>query len=140
MKRHLSQPVGVGAFEGQQGMSPAFASAVADTDISSFIADIDASDIVPAAMAGRATGANASPTITRTATKRPMSRREFMVLTSHRKGQLGKTNHFTSLLDSEACSKAPKIHTVNSSLRNRVGELSLGERCPNRQTPWPVAP
>jgi len=74
MKTHLSQLMGVGAFDGQQGMSPAIESAVADTDISSVIADIDSSDVLPAAMAGRATGANASPMITRTATKRPMSR------------------------------------------------------------------
>jgi hypothetical protein len=41
MKTHLSQLMGVGAFDGQQGMSPAIESAVADTDISSVIADID---------------------------------------------------------------------------------------------------
>jgi hypothetical protein len=68
IKTHLSQPIGAGAFDGQQGMSP-IASAVADPDMSSVIVDIDASDIGPA-MAGRANGANTKPAIIKIASSR----------------------------------------------------------------------
>jgi hypothetical protein len=62
MKIHLSQPIGAGAFDGQQGMSPVIASAVGGADPSSVIVDIDTSDTV-AAMAGRANGASTRPAI-----------------------------------------------------------------------------
>ena len=71
IKTHLSQPIGVGAFDGQQGISSVIASAVADTDISSVIADIDVSDIGPA-MTGRANGARTRPAIMKTASIRRM--------------------------------------------------------------------
>jgi hypothetical protein len=71
MKTHLSQPMGVGAFDGQQGMSFAISSVVADADISPVIADIDTSEIVPA-MAGRENGANTSPAIMKIASSRRM--------------------------------------------------------------------
>ena len=71
MKIHLSQPIGAGAFDGQQGMSPVIASAVGGADPSSVIADIDTSDTVPA-MAGRATGARTRPAITEIASSRRM--------------------------------------------------------------------
>jgi hypothetical protein len=63
-------------------------------------------------------------------------------LISHRKGRLGKVYHFTWLLDHRTRPKASKIHTVNSSrvTGSRAGELSLGGRYPNRQTPSLVAP
>jgi hypothetical protein len=77
MNTHLSQSIGSGAFEGQQGMSPAISSEVADADISSAIVGIEASEDV-FAIAGRETGASARPAITRTASKRPKSRRKFM--------------------------------------------------------------
>jgi hypothetical protein len=76
IKTHLSQPIGVGAFDGQQGISSVIASAVADTDISSVIADIDMSDIDPSdigpAMTGRANGASTRPAIMKTASSRRM--------------------------------------------------------------------
>jgi len=71
IKTHLSQPTGVGAFDGQQGISPIAASAVADTDIPSAIADINASDIGPA-MTGRANGASTRPAIMKIASSRRM--------------------------------------------------------------------
>ena len=71
MKTHLSHSIGVGAFEGQHGMSPAISSDVADIDISPAIADIDASAVVPA-MTGRDSGANTSPAITEIASSRRM--------------------------------------------------------------------
>lgn len=71
MNTHLSQPMGVGAFDGQQGMSFAISSVIADADISSAIADIDASEIVPA-MTGRENGANTRPAIMKIASSRRM--------------------------------------------------------------------
>jgi len=71
MKTHLSQPIGVGAFDGQQGMSPAASSAIADMDMSSAIAGIDASEAMPA-IAGRANGTKASPAIMKIASSRRM--------------------------------------------------------------------
>ena len=74
MKTHLSQPTGVGAFDGQHGMSlaiPSIASAAAIPDelISSAIAGWEPCDGI-SAIAGRETGANARPAITRTANSR----------------------------------------------------------------------
>lgn len=71
MNTHLSQPMGAGAFDGQQGMSLAISSVIAGADISSAIAGIDASEIGPA-MAGRASGASTSPAITKIANSRQM--------------------------------------------------------------------
>jgi hypothetical protein len=76
MKTHLSQSIGAGAFDGQQGMSPIIASAVAGADLSSVIADIDASDAV-AAMTGRTNGASTRPAIMKIA-----SIRRIMILRS----------------------------------------------------------
>ena len=81
IKTHLSQPMGVGAFDGQQGISSIVASAVADADMSSIIADIDASDIdtsdiaasdIGPAMARRANGAKTRPAIMTIASRRRM--------------------------------------------------------------------
>jgi hypothetical protein len=49
--------------------------------------------------------------------------------------------HFTWLLDHRTRPKPSKIHTVNSSrvTGSRAGELSLGGRYPNTQTPSLVA-
>jgi hypothetical protein len=81
MKTHLSQPIGAGAFDGQQGMSPVITSAVAGTDILSV--DIDASDIMQA-MADRATGAKARPTIMKIASSRRMAKLRFTDLISQK--------------------------------------------------------
>jgi hypothetical protein len=83
MKMHLSQPMGIGAVGGQHGMSAAISSgvtdsALADMDMSSAIADIDASELAPA-MTGEDSGANISPAIATIASSRPMSPRRFMV-------------------------------------------------------------
>ena len=72
MKTHLSQPTGVGAFDGQHGMSLA---------ISSAIACIHASEDI-SAMTGRETGANARPAITRIASSRRMVKFRFTELES----------------------------------------------------------
>jgi len=76
IKTHLSQPMGVGAFDGQHGISSIAASSAADADISSVIADIDASGIdasdMGPAMAGRANGAKTSPAIMKIASRRRM--------------------------------------------------------------------
>lgn len=42
MNTHLSQSTGIGAFDGQHGMSLAISSVIADGDISSAIACIEA--------------------------------------------------------------------------------------------------
>jgi hypothetical protein len=68
MKTHLSQSTGAGAFAGQQGMSPAISSDIADIDISSAIA---ASGVMPA-ITGRDSGANISPAIKQIASSRRM--------------------------------------------------------------------
>ena len=76
IKTHLSQPMGAGAFDGQHGISSIIASAAAGADISSAIADIDASGIdtsdMEPAMADRANGARTSPAITEIASSRRM--------------------------------------------------------------------
>jgi hypothetical protein len=71
MKTHLSQSTGAGAFDGQHGMSPAISSAIADVDISSAIADIEACEVAPA-MTGEDSGAIASPAIMTIASRRRM--------------------------------------------------------------------
>ena len=72
MKTHLSHPTGAGLSpHGQQGMSAVIASAVADADLSSAIAGIDAPDTVPA-MAGRTNGAKTRAAITAIASSRRM--------------------------------------------------------------------
>jgi hypothetical protein len=68
---HLSQSIDIGALVGQHGMSLANSSAVADIGISSPIADIDTSEVVPA-MTGRDNGASTSPAIMTIASSRRM--------------------------------------------------------------------
>jgi hypothetical protein len=80
----LSQPAGVGAFDGQHGMSFAISSTVTDGDISSAIACVDASKEDISAMAGRETGANARPTIIRIASSRRMAKLRFINSDSHK--------------------------------------------------------
>ena len=79
MNRHLSQPTGAGALVGQQGMSFAISSIVADDDMSSAMACIEASEDV-AAITGRDSGANARPAITRIASSRRMAKFRFTEL------------------------------------------------------------
>ncbi len=88
MNTHLSQPIGIGAFDGQHGMSLAISPVMAGADIfapdispaiaSSAIADIDASaigvlvsDIAPAIL-GRDSGASTSPAIIKITSSRRM--------------------------------------------------------------------
>jgi len=71
MNTHLSQPMGIGTFDGQHGMSFVISSAVADIDMSSPLAAIDASKDGPA-MTGRDNGGNTSPAIMKIASSRRM--------------------------------------------------------------------
>jgi hypothetical protein len=80
---HLPQSIGAAALAGQHGMTLAISSAVADTDMSSAIAGIDASKGMPA-MTGRESGANANPAIVRTASSRRMVILHFTSAKSHR--------------------------------------------------------
>ncbi len=81
MNTHLSQSTGIGAFDGQHGISLAISSVMADGDISSAIGCIEAWED-GSAMTGRATGANARPAITRTASSRRMVKVGFTDLDS----------------------------------------------------------
>ncbi len=81
MNTHLSHPTGVGAFDGQHGMSLAISSVMADGDISSAMTCIDASEDI-SAMTGREAGANARPAITRIASSRRMVKFRFTELDS----------------------------------------------------------
>jgi hypothetical protein len=65
---HFSQSIGIGAFDGQHGMSPAMS---VIPDASSAIAGTDAADDA-SAMTGRDSGDSASPAITRIANRRRM--------------------------------------------------------------------
>ncbi len=72
MKTHLSQSTGIGAFDGQHGMSAAISSAIIEGDISS-VMPIEAWEGA-SAMTGRATGASARPAIIKIASNRRMAR------------------------------------------------------------------
>ena len=96
MKTHLSQSTGAGAFDGQQGMSPAISPAIADMDISSAIADIDASEVAPA-MTGEDSGANTSPAIMTIARRRRMVIWRFTPPKSHRTAQIDSLSRLTTL-------------------------------------------
>ena len=74
MKTHLSQPIGAGALDGQQGMSLAISSVVSEADVLSAAACIDTSEAAGCAMTGRETGANARPAITKITSSRRMAR------------------------------------------------------------------
>ncbi|MDB5609972.1 MAG: hypothetical protein JWP25_6872 [Bradyrhizobium sp.] len=96
MNTHLSQPIGVGAFDGQQGMSSlAVSSVMADADMSSAIADIDASEAFPA-MTGRDSGANTSPAIMKIASSRRMVIWRFTSTKSHRRVQIDSLPRLTT--------------------------------------------
>jgi hypothetical protein len=88
METHLSQSTGAGAFDGQHGISFAISSIVADGDISSTIACIEAWEDASAIM-GWETGANARPAIIKTASSRRMARLHFTGLRSHKLAAMG---------------------------------------------------
>jgi hypothetical protein len=88
MKTHLSQSTGAGAFDGQHGIF-AISSIVADGDISSAIACIEAWEGAPA-MTGQEIGANARPAIITTASSRRMARLRFTGLKFSQTGGDGK--------------------------------------------------
>jgi hypothetical protein len=102
---HLSQPIGAGAFDGQHGMSPAISSVMADGDISSAIACIDASEDI-CAMTGRETGANARPATIRIASSRRMVKFRFTELDS---------------LNLVAIERRPAFHIINSVRPELIG-------------------
>jgi hypothetical protein len=95
MKTHLSQSTGTGAFDGQHGMSFAISPVIADGDISSAIAGIDAWEGA-SAITGRETGANASPAIIKIASSRRMMKLRFISLRSHKLA--AKRRHRRSIL------------------------------------------
>jgi len=82
MSRHLSQPFGTGAFDGQHGMSFAISSAIADAAIS-----CDMATIAPAngdsAITGRDNGAKTRPAIIKIAKSRRMFIWRFIAPNSH---------------------------------------------------------
>jgi hypothetical protein len=88
MKTHLSQSTGAGAFDGQHGISFAISSIVADGDISSAMAGIEASEGAPA-MTGWESGANARPAIIKTASRQRMARLRFTGPSSHKLAAMG---------------------------------------------------
>lgn len=71
MNTHLPQSTGVGALDGQHGISLAILSVMTDGGISSAIASAEARK-AGSAMTGRETGANARPAIIKTAKSRRM--------------------------------------------------------------------
>ena len=98
MNTHLSQSTGAGAFDGQHGMSFAISSVMADGDISSVIACIDAWEGA-SAITGRETGANASPAIIKIASSRRMVKLRFTTLSSHKLA--AKKRHRRSILSGQ---------------------------------------
>lgn len=88
MKTHLSQSTGAGAFDGQHGISFAISSIVADGDIPSTMACIEAWEDA-SAITGCETGANARPAIIKTASSRRMARLRFTDLRSHKLAAMG---------------------------------------------------
>ena len=95
MKTHLSQSTGAGAFDGQHGISFAISSIVANGDISSAMACIEASEAVPA-MTGWETGASARPAIIKTASSRRIAKLRFTSLISHRLAAMESPRGYTS--------------------------------------------
>ncbi len=95
MNTHLSQSTDAGAFDGQQGMSAAISSAIADMDISPAIADIEASEVAPA-MTGEDSGANTSPAIMTIASRRQMVIGRFTAPKSHRTAQIDSLPRLTT--------------------------------------------
>lgn len=86
IRRHFSQSIGNGVFDGQHGMSFAISSAIDAATITSGIAAI-----VPAgepAMTGRANGAKAKPAIMTIATSLRMVIWQSMVPKSHMRAQI----------------------------------------------------
>ena len=82
MRRHFSQSIGTGAFDGQHGMSCAISSVIADAAISCDMAAIALADD-DSAMTGRDSGASARHAIMTIATSRRMVISRSMVLKSH---------------------------------------------------------
>ena len=83
MKTHLSQSTGASAFDGQHGMPLAISSVIAEADIASVIACIEASEDT-FAMTGWEIGANTRPAITRVASSRRIAKLYFTGLGSHK--------------------------------------------------------
>lgn len=82
MNTHLSQSTGIGAFDGQHGISLAISSVIADGDAS--------------AITGRETGANAKPAITRIANSRRMVIWQFISANSHRTALIDSLTRLTT--------------------------------------------
>jgi hypothetical protein len=96
MKMHLSQPMGIGAFDGQHGMSSAISSADRDIDMSSAIEAIDESAVAPA-ITGEDNGANISPAIMTIASSRRMVIWRFTPTKLHKKTRIDSLPNLTTL-------------------------------------------
>ena len=117
MKTHLSHPTGIGAFDGQHGISLASSSiisadisddamsceAVSAAVIASAIISCGACEVV-AAIAGRVTGASARPAITRIASNRRMVKFRFTSQNSHRWSAMGGSSFLHTM-----CSRGPLL-------------------------------
>ena len=95
MKTHWSQSTGAGAFDGQHGISLAISSVIADGDIASVIACIEASEDT-FAMTGWEIGANTRPAIIKTASSRCMAKLYFTGPGSHKLAALDSPRGCTS--------------------------------------------
>ena len=95
MKTHWSQSTGAGALDGQHGISLAISSVIADGDIASVIACIEASEDT-FAMTGWEIGANTRPAIIKTASSRCMAKLYFTGPGSHKLAALDSPRGCTS--------------------------------------------
>jgi hypothetical protein len=72
MKMHLSQPLGIGAFDGQQGISSEAWSSAAAADMACAMFAVGAASPAVAIIAGWANGTQTNPAITKAAMSRRM--------------------------------------------------------------------
>lgn len=86
MNTHLSQSTGIGAFDGQHGISLAIPSVMVGDILSAACIDI-AEDV--AAITGDDIGPNARPAITIAASIWRMTKTTFTALTSHKSAAMG---------------------------------------------------
>ena len=92
MRRHISQSIGIGAFDGQQGMPLAISSVADPSTVDDAANPSDIAAIVSAggdpAMTGRDNGANATPAIKTIAAIWRMVIRLFISPKSHMRAQI----------------------------------------------------
>lgn len=133
VKTHLSQPIRIGAFEGQHGMSFVISSTVADIDMSSAIPAIDASEDGPA-MTGRDNGANTSPAIMKVASNRRMVIWRFTPPKSHRYVRI------ESLPDERRCDRMASLGWIGHSLHRLASSFTLARPLVEKRKTESAAP